>query len=62
MKVTADKNVDVLKIGTLEWLEELTSQITKHMLTHCESTHQQHHLLAILARTMFAITFSCNGM
>lgn len=62
MKVTADKHMDVLKIGTLEWLEELTSQVTKQMLTHCESAHQQHHLLAILARTMFGRNFLCKGM
>ncbi|XP_020621148.1 spatacsin-like isoform X1 [Orbicella faveolata] len=60
MKVAVDKHVDVLKIGTLEWLEELTSQVTKQMLTHCESAHQQHHLLAILARTMFGRNFLCN--
>ncbi|XP_078373747.1 spatacsin-like isoform X3 [Oculina patagonica] len=59
MKVVADKHMDVLRIGTLEWLEKLTSQVTKHMLTHCESAHQQRHLLAILARTMFGINFSC---
>ena len=62
MKVVADKHMDVLKIGTLEWLEKLTSQVTKQMLTHCESGHQQRHLLAILARTMFGINFSCKGM
>lgn len=62
MKVAVDKHVDVLKIGMLEWLEELTSQVTKQMLTHCESAHQQHHLLAILARTMFGRNFLCNGM
>jgi len=62
MKVAADKHMDVLTIGTLEWLEKLTSDITKQMLTHCESAHQQHHLLEILARTMFGRNFLCKGM
>ena len=61
-KVAADKHMDVLKIGTFEWLEDLTSEVTKQMLTHCESAHQQHHLLEILARTMFGRNFSCSGM
>ena len=62
MKVVADKHIGELRIGTLEWLEKLTSQVSKQMLTHCESAHQQRHLLAILARTMFGRNFSYKGV
>ena len=62
MKVVADKHMNVLRIGTLEWLEKLTSQVTKQMLTYCASAHQQRHLLSILARTKFGINFTCNGV
>ena len=39
MKVAADKHMDVLKIGTLEWLEELkknSARIGENMIEECE--------------------------
>ena len=62
MKVMTEKNVDVFKIGNFEWLEAVTSQVTKHMLTHCESTYKQRHLLAMLAKAMFGKNFACQGV
>lgn len=62
MKAVADKHMVVLKIGNLEWLEKLTSQVTKHILSHCENAYQQHHLLAVLAGSMFGRNFSCKGV
>ncbi|XP_068741533.1 spatacsin-like isoform X2 [Montipora capricornis] len=59
MKVMTEKNVDVFKIGNFEWLEAVTSQVTKHMLTHCEKTYKQRHLLAMLAKAMFGKNFAC---
>ncbi|PFX34693.1 Spatacsin [Stylophora pistillata] len=59
MKATADKHATVLKIGSLEWLEELTCRVTKHMLSRGDNAHEQGHLLAILAESMFGRNFAC---
>ena len=62
MKVATDRNIDDMKIGNLEWLENLTSRVTKQMLTHCGSTYKQRHLLSLLARAMFGRNFSRQGL
>ena len=62
MKATADKHATVLKIGSLEWLEELTCRVTKHMLSRGDNAHEQGHLLAILAESMFGRNFACKGL
>lgn len=62
MKVVTGQTVDDIKIGNLEWLKNVTSQVTKHMLTQCDSTHKQRHLLDLLARAMFGSNFSSQGL
>lgn len=59
LKAIADKHEAALKIGSLKWLEELTCQVTKHMLSRCDNAHQQGHLLAILAASKFGRNFEC---
>lgn len=61
-KVVTQKKGHEIRIGNFKWLENLTSQVTKHMLTHCDSTYQQKHLLTLLAKSMFGKSFSCPGV
>ena len=49
------------KIDELDWLERATNKITRQMLAQCDTSYEQNHLLALLAKTMFGRNFNGTG-